>query len=282
MPEPTVAIKQIMEKIFDEAAISYDRVGPSIFARFGERLVEHMPLAPGARVLDIATGKGAVLLPAARRVGPEGRAIGIDVGVASLITTSDGEKVEHPQFYRNSQRNESDVVYAAALAMYAKARQNQIVAQYNYDYVKGLPNSLDVQTANATLDGLGITTNRPAETFEVAYAAPSLEAITEFAVDTNGFKADQQLFEEYLTSGAHEDNVRHVEMFFDPQGHTARGIAFSTVVGGLHRAIVLRAILLSRTAIPWPFVAVTLGLVGTLLLLWHGGLAWYLARRRIA
>jgi len=37
---------------------------------------------------------------------------------------------------------------------------------------------------------------------------------------------------------ARDDNVRHVEMFFDPQGHTARGIAFSVVVGGLHRAIV--------------------------------------------
>ena len=37
---------------------------------------------------------------------------------------------------------------------------------------------------------------------------------------------------------AHADNVRHVEMFFDPQGHTARGIAFATVIGGLHRAIV--------------------------------------------
>jgi adenosine deaminase len=36
---------------------------------------------------------------------------------------------------------------------------------------------------------------------------------------------------------AHADNIRHVEMFFDPQGHTARGIAFSTVVKGLHRAI---------------------------------------------
>ena len=36
---------------------------------------------------------------------------------------------------------------------------------------------------------------------------------------------------------AHADNVRHVEMFFDPQGHTTRGIAFGTVVGGLHRAI---------------------------------------------
>ena len=37
---------------------------------------------------------------------------------------------------------------------------------------------------------------------------------------------------------ARDDNVRHVEMFFDPQGHTARGIAFSVVVNGLHRAIV--------------------------------------------
>jgi adenosine deaminase len=37
---------------------------------------------------------------------------------------------------------------------------------------------------------------------------------------------------------AHADNVRHVEMFFDPQGHTSRGIAFATVVEGLSRAIV--------------------------------------------
>jgi len=44
-------------------------------------------------------------------------------------------------------------------------------------------------------------------------------------------------------------------------------------------AIIIRAILLSRTAIPWQFVAVTMGLVGSLLLLWHGGYAWFLARR---
>lgn len=36
---------------------------------------------------------------------------------------------------------------------------------------------------------------------------------------------------------AHADNVRHVEMFFDPQGHTSRGIGFDTVVAGLTRAI---------------------------------------------
>jgi adenosine deaminase len=33
------------------------------------------------------------------------------------------------------------------------------------------------------------------------------------------------------------DNVRHVEMFFDPQGHTSRGISFATVIEGLSRAI---------------------------------------------
>jgi adenine deaminase len=36
---------------------------------------------------------------------------------------------------------------------------------------------------------------------------------------------------------AHDDNVRHVEMFFDPQGHTSRGVGFDTVIGGLSRAI---------------------------------------------
>jgi adenosine deaminase len=36
---------------------------------------------------------------------------------------------------------------------------------------------------------------------------------------------------------AHADNVRHVEMFFDPQGHTARGVTFETVVNGLSAAV---------------------------------------------
>ncbi len=33
------------------------------------------------------------------------------------------------------------------------------------------------------------------------------------------------------------DNVRHVEIFFDPQGHTARGVEFATVINGIHRAL---------------------------------------------
>src|SRR5215467_7920041 len=36
---------------------------------------------------------------------------------------------------------------------------------------------------------------------------------------------------------AHADNVVHAELFFDPQSHTARGIAMETVIGGLHDAM---------------------------------------------
>ena len=40
----------------------------------------------------------------------------------------------------------------------------------------------------------------------------------------------------YLARAA-ADNVRHVEIFFDPQGHTHRGISFETVITGITRAL---------------------------------------------
>jgi adenosine deaminase len=40
----------------------------------------------------------------------------------------------------------------------------------------------------------------------------------------------------YLQRAA-ADNVRHVEIFFDPQGHTERGVAFETVLDGIERAL---------------------------------------------
>jgi adenine deaminase len=36
---------------------------------------------------------------------------------------------------------------------------------------------------------------------------------------------------------AHADHVRHVEIFFDPQGHTERGVGFNTVLGGIETAL---------------------------------------------
>jgi adenosine deaminase len=41
----------------------------------------------------------------------------------------------------------------------------------------------------------------------------------------------------YLTKAASQ-NVRHTEMFFDPQAHTSRGIPFATVISGYHEAVV--------------------------------------------
>ncbi len=40
----------------------------------------------------------------------------------------------------------------------------------------------------------------------------------------------------YLRRAA-EQNVRHAEIFFDPQGHTERGVPFRTVIDGLWRAL---------------------------------------------
>lgn len=36
---------------------------------------------------------------------------------------------------------------------------------------------------------------------------------------------------------ARAENVLHAEIFFDPQAHSARGVAFATVIEGLHRAL---------------------------------------------
>ena len=45
-----------------------------------------------------------------------------------------------------------------------------------------------------------------------------------------------QMTRAYLQK-AFEQNVRHAEIFFDPQTHTARGVDFETVVQGIHRAL---------------------------------------------
>lgn len=45
-----------------------------------------------------------------------------------------------------------------------------------------------------------------------------------------------ELTEAYLERAVSQ-GVRHVEMFFDPQSHTVRGIPFETVITGIHRAL---------------------------------------------
>ena len=76
--------KPLIEEIFDGAAERYDREGPTVFQSWGARLVEWLGLRGGERVLDVATGRGAVLVPAAQGVGRWGRVVGIDLSQKML------------------------------------------------------------------------------------------------------------------------------------------------------------------------------------------------------
>lgn len=71
--------KQWLAGVFDRAAPTYDHVGPSYHEHFGRSLVELAEIAPGARVLDVACGRGAVLVPAASHVGVSGHVVGVDI-----------------------------------------------------------------------------------------------------------------------------------------------------------------------------------------------------------
>ena len=65
--------------LWDRIAPSFDRVGPRFFSDTGRRLVELARVDEGAALLDVAMGRGAILFPAAEKVGPDGRVIGIDL-----------------------------------------------------------------------------------------------------------------------------------------------------------------------------------------------------------
>jgi ubiquinone/menaquinone biosynthesis C-methylase UbiE len=77
--------KQAIQAVFDRAAPTYAAV--SYFPVLGQWLVDLADLPPGADVLDVACGRGAVLLPAARRVGPHGRVVGVDLSEAMVRAT---------------------------------------------------------------------------------------------------------------------------------------------------------------------------------------------------
>lgn len=77
-PSEAIERKQAVAGVFHRASATYDHVGPGFFSHFGRKLVEHAALPRHARVLDVATGRGAVLFPAAEAVGTKGPEIGID------------------------------------------------------------------------------------------------------------------------------------------------------------------------------------------------------------
>jgi ubiquinone/menaquinone biosynthesis C-methylase UbiE len=69
--------KDRLQEVFTRTASSYADI--RYFPIFGEWLVETAQIPERSRVLDVASGRGAVLFPAAERVGPGGRVVGTDL-----------------------------------------------------------------------------------------------------------------------------------------------------------------------------------------------------------
>lgn len=67
--------------VFDRASPTYDRVGGAYHEHFARRLVDLAGIAPGSDLLDVACGRGAVLLAAASTAGS---LTGIDVSPAMI------------------------------------------------------------------------------------------------------------------------------------------------------------------------------------------------------
>ena len=74
-PDPTARVAGL----FDALSATYDAVGVDFFAPIAAGLLEAMPPRPDEHWLDVGCGRGAVLLPVAEAVGPNGRVTGIDI-----------------------------------------------------------------------------------------------------------------------------------------------------------------------------------------------------------
>ena len=77
-----------IQHIFDEAASEYGKAGCGYFQHFGHSLVDFSEVKPGADVLDVATGKGAVLFPLIDCLGSRGSINGIDLSKNMVHETS--------------------------------------------------------------------------------------------------------------------------------------------------------------------------------------------------
>lgn len=80
--------KNSVSDLYNKVAPIYDQIGPAIFSHFGQRLVDEAKISNGAKVLDIGSGRGASLFPAAERVGQEGLVIGIDLSPIMVAETA--------------------------------------------------------------------------------------------------------------------------------------------------------------------------------------------------
>lgn len=76
--------KSKITEVFDTVSDAYDNPATRFFPFCADRLITHLQPHPGYKLLDIATGTGAVAMPAAQAILPGGRVQAIDLSEKML------------------------------------------------------------------------------------------------------------------------------------------------------------------------------------------------------
>ena len=79
--------KQTVADLYNRVASFYGGVGPNFFQHCGRRSVELAGVFRGARLLDVACGRGASLFPAIEASGEQGLCVGVDFAWGMLRET---------------------------------------------------------------------------------------------------------------------------------------------------------------------------------------------------
>ncbi len=79
--------KEHITGVFDRNASVYGGFGSHYFDIFADRLLSHVDGFSGASILDVATGRGAILKRALPLIGKEGKAVGIDISPRMIEET---------------------------------------------------------------------------------------------------------------------------------------------------------------------------------------------------
>ncbi len=76
--------KQQLQQLFDRIAPDYDNPATRFFPFCADRLVDYVKPKPGSKVLDVATGTGAVAVSFAQAIGAGGRVMAMDFSAGML------------------------------------------------------------------------------------------------------------------------------------------------------------------------------------------------------
>lgn len=76
--------KQELARVYSDASDIYDEKEPRYFDYFGNKLISHIKIEPGSKILDLACGKGAILLNLLNKRDMELEVEGIDISDGML------------------------------------------------------------------------------------------------------------------------------------------------------------------------------------------------------